>query len=186
MRSKNASGRVETRRFTFERRRGRFVARNPFYRRQSCGTLASFKLERPVFGGRSMGARAAVMAATQLCTTLRRYQKIERVKLVLISYPLQGPKDVRDQILLDLPDRFEVMFIVGDKDAMCPLDLLEGVRERMRAWSRVVVVKGAGHGMDCGSKTREVGEETGRVAARWVNGEMEEDEGGVVYVGGEE
>lgn len=142
--------------------------------------------ERPVFGGRSMGARAAVMAATQLCTTLRRYQKIERVKLVLISYPLQGPKDVRDQILLDLPDRFEVMFIVGDKDAMCPLDLLEGVRERMRAWSRVVVVKGAGHGMDCGSKTREVGEETGRVAARWVNGEMEEDEGGVVYVGGEE
>lgn len=133
-----------------------------------------------------MGARAAVMAATQLCTTLRRYQKIERVKLVLISYPLQGPKDVRDQILLDLPDRFEVMFIVGDKDAMCPLDLLEGVRERMRAWSRVVVVKGAGHGMDCGSKTREVGEETGRVAARWVNGEMEEDEGGVVYVGGEE
>lgn len=141
--------------------------------------------ERPVFGGRSMGARAAVMAATQLCTTLRTYQKIERVKLVLISYPLQGPKDVRDQILLDLPDRFEVMFIVGDEDAMCPLDLLEGVRERMRAWSRVVVVRGAGHGMEYGSKTKEVGEETGRVAARWVNGEMEEDDGGVVYVGGE-
>ena len=53
VRSKNASGRVETRRFTFERRRGRFVARRAFYRRQSCGTLASFKLERPVFGGRT-------------------------------------------------------------------------------------------------------------------------------------
>ena len=142
--------------------------------------------EHPVFGGRSMGARAAVMAATQLFSTPTTYKKIERVKLVLMSYPLQGPKDVRDQILLDLPDRFEVMFIVGDRDAMCPLDLLEGVRAKMRAWSRVVIVRGAGHGMECGSKTKEVGEETGRVAARWVNGEMEKDDGGVVYVGGDE
>ncbi|OSS45484.1 hypothetical protein B5807_10135 [Epicoccum nigrum] len=144
--------------------------------------------ERPVFGGRSMGARAAVVAATRLCSTPVRDGKVERVKLVLVSYPLQGPKEVRDQILYELPDRFEVMFIVGDRDEMCPLTLLEDVRAKMRAWSRVVVVKGAGHGMDSGSevRTREVGEETGRVAARWVNGEMEGDEGGVVYIGSED
>ncbi|KAG9200272.1 hypothetical protein G6514_007485 [Epicoccum nigrum] len=144
--------------------------------------------ERPVFGGRSMGAHAAVVAATRLCSTPTRDGKVERVKLLLVSYPLQGPKEVRDQILYELPDRFEVMFIVGDRDEMCPLTLLEDVRAKMRAWSRVVVARGAGHGMDSGSevRTREVGEETGRVAARWVNGEMEGGEGGVVYIGSED
>jgi hypothetical protein len=49
--TKLASGRADTRRLTFERRGGRFVARPAFYRRQGCGTLTSYKLERPVFGG---------------------------------------------------------------------------------------------------------------------------------------
>jgi len=45
-------GRVDTRRVVLERRRGRFRVRPAYYRRQSCGVLTSFKLERPVFGGR--------------------------------------------------------------------------------------------------------------------------------------
>lgn len=53
VRARTSGGKIETRRFTFERRRGRFVVRPAFYRRQTCGTLASFKLERPVFGGRT-------------------------------------------------------------------------------------------------------------------------------------
>ena len=115
------------------------------------------------FGGRSMGARAAVIAAAELL----RERKANSARLVLVSYPLQGPKDVRDQILLDLPKETEVLFIVGDRDAMCPLDLLEEVRSKMVCKSRVVVVKGADHGMNVRpqSKTKEVGEETGRMAA---------------------
>jgi hypothetical protein len=44
--------RTDTRRAVLERRRGRFRARPDYYRRVSCGTITSFKLERPVFGGR--------------------------------------------------------------------------------------------------------------------------------------
>lgn len=132
-----------------------------------------------------MGARAAVMAATELIVA-EEEKLVGTVRLVLVSYPLQGPKDVRDQILLDLPKETDVLFVIGDRDAMCPLDLLEGIRARMKARSRLVVVRGADHGMNIrpASKTRELGEETGRVAARWVSGE--ENEGETVYVGEED
>ncbi|KAF1362245.1 hypothetical protein EJ07DRAFT_153800 [Lizonia empirigonia] len=135
------------------------------------------------FGGRSMGARAAVIAATEVLAGLREQRA---ARLVLVSYPLQGPKDVRDQILLDLPRAVEVLFIVGERDAMCPLDLLE-TRERMVARSRVVVVEGADHGMNVvpAKRTRGLGEETGRVAARWLSGEIDVD-GEVMHIGGEE
>ena len=79
VRSRNASGRVETRRFTFERRAGRFTARRPFYRRQSCGTLASFKLERPVFGGRTnraLNVSYLVSKRAQVRIEFRRGNKV--------------------------------------------------------------------------------------------------------------
>ena len=46
-------GRADSRRIALVRRGGRFHRRPAFYRRASCGAIASFKLERPVFGGRS-------------------------------------------------------------------------------------------------------------------------------------
>ncbi|KAF9695262.1 hypothetical protein EKO04_007177 [Ascochyta lentis] len=140
-----------------------------------------------VFGGRSMGARAAVMAATECLAAMEGAQRERGAKLLLVSYPLQGPKDVRDQILLDLPKSVDVLFVVGEKDAMCPLELLQGVRGKMKGRSKVVVVKGADHGMNLRSAswTKEVGESTGRVAALWLDGQMEV-EGEVVYVGEEE
>ena len=46
-------GRADVRRVALVRRGGRFHRRPAFYRRASCGAIASFKLERPVFGGRS-------------------------------------------------------------------------------------------------------------------------------------
>lgn len=58
-------------------------------------------------GGRSMGARAAVMAATK-----------ETTHLVLVSYPLHTDKEVRDEILLGLPDKMKVIFVSGDHDTM--------------------------------------------------------------------
>ncbi len=45
-------GRKDVRRVTLERRGGLFRARPAFYLRDTCGALESFKLERPVFGGK--------------------------------------------------------------------------------------------------------------------------------------
>lgn len=128
-----------------------------------------------------MGARAAVMAALEVLG-----DGVEReVRLVLASYPLRGPRDVRDRILLDLPKGVEVLFVIGDRDAMCPLEMLEGVRKKMKAGSRLVVVRGADHGMHVRLKKREgdVGVEAGRVVAEWVGGRTDGD---VVYVGGDD
>ncbi|KAF3042067.1 hypothetical protein E8E11_006578 [Didymella keratinophila] len=139
-----------------------------------------------VFGGRSMGARAAVMAATELVAE-GEGKLAGRVRLMLVSYPLQGPKDVRDQILLDLPKEMEVLFIIGDRDAMCPLELLGEVRRKMEAKSRLVVVRGADHGMNVRptSMTQELGEETGVAAARWMSSDIE-SEGETLFIGNED
>lgn len=133
-----------------------------------------------------MGARAAVIAATEI-TSREDEEGIGGMKLVLVSYPLKGPKDVRDGILLDLPEGVEVLFIVGDRDAMCPLKLLDEVRGKMKAKSRLVVARDADHGMNVrpASRTKEVSEETGSVAARWLYGALE-SEGETLYVGNEE
>ena len=110
-------------------------------------------------GGRSMGARAAVMAATD-----------ETTHLVLVSYPLHTDKDLRDQILLELPPSVKVIFISGTKDAMCELDRLEQVRSRMKCKTWRVVVQEADHGMNLSPKsgTKDVGRKTGEVVAHWL------------------
>jgi predicted alpha/beta-hydrolase family hydrolase len=135
-----------------------------------------------VLGGRSMGARAAVIATSELLEESDEEGEELSMRLVLVSYPLQGPKDVRDQILLDLPEGVSVLFIIGDQDAMCPIDLLNETREKMKAKSQLVVVKGADHGMHVkpARLEKELGEDAGRLAATWVEGRMEED---VLYIG---
>jgi pimeloyl-ACP methyl ester carboxylesterase len=132
-----------------------------------------------------MGARAAVLAASEHLAQTNDQGVDLNVQLVLVSYPLQGPKDdLRDQILLDLPKTASVLFIIGDRDAMCPLDLLNETRSRMRAKSQLAVVRGADHGMHVkpARMTKGVGEETGRLAAKWVGVGLEVD---VVYIGEE-
>ena len=116
-------------------------------------------------GGRSMGARAAVMAATDQTT-----------HLVLISYPLHTDKEIRDQILLDLPASVRVIFISGTKDTMCDLDRLENVRSRMKCKTWRVVVQDADHGMNLSPKsgTKDVGRKTGEVVAHWLGNANEE------------
>jgi predicted alpha/beta-hydrolase family hydrolase len=120
-------------------------------------------------GGRSLGARAAVVAATEMVKS----GDVGEMRLVLVSYPLLGPKgDVRDEILLALPKEVDVLFISGDRDRMCDLEKLNEVRPRMEARSRLVIVKGADHGMNVTPKkaTATIGEETGRLAANWLKG----------------
>ena len=135
-----------------------------------------------------MGARAAVMAATETLEQAEKKGKGEEkmsVELILISYPLKGPKDdIRDQILLSLPASISVLFIIGERDAMCPFDLLNEVRSKMQAKSQLVIVRGADHGMHTkpASLEKEYGEKTGRVAAEWLSGSMKGD---LVYVGEE-
>lgn len=110
-------------------------------------------------GGRSMGARAAVMAANDQTT-----------HLVLVSYPLHTLKEIRDQILIDLPAHVKVIFISGDHDTMCDLQLLREVRGRMNCTSWQVTVQDADHGMNVKPKvgTQAVGEKTGEIVAAWL------------------
>lgn len=127
-----------------------------------------------------MGARAAVIAATE-----HLQDHDAKTQLILISYPLKGTKDdLRDEILLNLPESVKVLFVIGDRDAMCPLDLLNETRKKMKAAAQLVVVQSADHGMHVkpAKREKEVGEETGRVAAEWVDGKLEGD---VVYIGDE-
>lgn len=110
-------------------------------------------------GGRSMGARAAIMAATR-----------ETKYLVLVSYPLHTGKEVRDQALLDINSPMHVIFVSGDKDSMCDLARLEQVRKKMRCTTWRIVVQGADHGMNVKPKkaTTAVGNKIGEVVAEWI------------------
>ena len=110
-------------------------------------------------GGRSMGARAAVMAATA-----------DTKMLILASYPLHTAKETRDQILLNIEPAVDVLFIEGDRDDMCDLERLEEVRKKMKCRTWLVVVKGADHGMNVKPKSAsaEVVSMTGELAAQWT------------------
>jgi predicted alpha/beta-hydrolase family hydrolase len=91
-----------------------------------------------VLAGKSMGGRVGCHVAL-----------VEPVEAVIcLGYPLCGAGDrskLRDQVLLEL--RTPVMFVQGTRDPLCPLDLLEGVRKRMRAPSTLDVVDGADHSL---------------------------------------
>jgi len=126
----------------------------------------------PVLGGRSMGARAAVIAATELIEEGDEDDPASVIDhLVLVSYPLQDAKEnVRDQILLDLPARLSVLFISGDNDSMCDIAHLRTIRGKMKCKTWMATVLSANHGMDVKPKrgTVEVGRMTGLVAAAWL------------------
>lgn len=112
--------------------------------------------------GRSMGARAAGTIAAE-------DERVEAV--VLVSYPLIGKGgDVRDEILLNLPERVEVLFMIGSRDHMCPSEQFEEVRGRMKARSWLVVAEGADHGMALKKSADSAAfrRKTGEVAAEWL------------------
>src|SRR5271165_3062573 len=91
-----------------------------------------------VLAGKSMGGRVGCHVAL-----------VEPVAAVIcFGYPLCGAGDrskLRDQVLLDL--RTPAMFVQGTRDPLCPLELLEGVRKRMKARSTLQVVDGADHSL---------------------------------------
>jgi uncharacterized protein len=91
-----------------------------------------------VLAGKSMGGRIGCHVAL-----------VEPVEAVIcLGYPLCAAGDrsrLRDQVLLDLatPD----LFVQGTRDPLCPLDLLEDVRKRMRAPSALHVVDDGDHSL---------------------------------------
>ncbi|KAF7191003.1 Testis-expressed protein 30 [Pseudocercospora fuligena] len=122
----------------------------------------------PALGGRSMGARAAVLTALE-----RENDDVEA--LVLVSYPLlaAGEKreyERREKILLDLGEKVDVLFIIGSEDKQCDFLRLEEIRAEMKARSWLCVVEGADHGMGLKPKKAEevMRRKTGEVAAKWL------------------
>ena len=68
--------------------------------------------------------------------------------LVCLGYPLCGggdPRKLRDKVLREL--RTPILFIQGTRDALCPLDLLEKVRNEMTAPNFLHVVEGGDHSL---------------------------------------
>ena len=72
---------TDTRRVALRRVGGRWSTRPAFYRRAECDLLRSFKLERPVFGGRTnraLGITYQVERAAQVTVTVRRGARVVR------------------------------------------------------------------------------------------------------------
>lgn len=128
--------------------------------------LQSEAPERPIMlGGRSMGSRAAVTLYNETPDLCK--------KLVLQSYPLknQKPDPSRAELLRAIPEDCEVLFVIGSRDAMCPLEELVKVRHEMQANSWMIVVEGANHGMEVlGGKaaTSAMRQKAGELAGEWV------------------
>lgn len=125
--------------------------------------------ERPIIlGGRSMGSRAAV--------TLYNDTPNLNKRLILQSYPLrnQKPDPSRAELLRAIPEDCKVLFVIGSRDSMCPLDQLAEVRSEMKAESWLILMEGANHGMEVlGGKaaTTLMRQKAGELAAEWATAE---------------
>src|SRR5947208_4200675 len=94
--------------------------------------------ESTILIGKSMGGRIGCHLSLE-----------EKVTgLICLGYPLcggGGRANLRDQILQQL--RTPLLFVQGTRDALCPLDLLEEVRNKMQAPNRLYVVEGGDHSL---------------------------------------
>jgi predicted alpha/beta-hydrolase family hydrolase len=89
-----------------------------------------------VLAGKSMGARIGCHLSLETSVDA----------LVCFGYPLVSTSGaLRDQVLLAL--HAPVLFVQGTADRLCPLDLLEATRKRMKAPSRVHVVEKGDHSL---------------------------------------
>lgn len=88
--------------------------------------------------GKSMGGRIGCHLALE-----------EEVPAVIcLGYPLCGagnPGKMRDAVLLESTQ--PILFVQGTRDSLCPLDLLESVRQKMKAPNQLYVVKTGDHSL---------------------------------------
>jgi hypothetical protein len=100
--------------------------------------LSDVSGKRVVFAGKSMGGRVGCHVALEAPVA----------GLICFGYPLCGGGDrakLRDEALISL--RTPILFVQGTRDSLCPLDLLEAVRSKMTAPSRLHVVAGGDHSL---------------------------------------
>ena len=94
--------------------------------------------------GKSMGSRVGCHLALEV--------KVRAV--VCLGYPLCGAGDrnkLRDEVLLKLTA--PILFVQGTRDRLCPQDLLDAVRSRMKATSRLEIVQDGDHSLTVAKRT---------------------------------
>ena len=109
--------------------------------------------------GKSMGGRIGCHVALE-----------EEVSaLVCLGYPLCAMGDrekMRDQVLLAL--RTPILFVQGTRDTLCPLDLLERVREKMTARNVLHIVEGGDHSLVVSKRQLSDTAETQEIVDQWI------------------
>jgi len=94
--------------------------------------------ERVILIGKSMGGRVGCHISLE--------EKVDAV--ICLGYPLCAMGDrtkLRDEVLLALHS--PILFVQGTRDPLCPLDLLEPVRAKMKASNVLHVVEGGDHSL---------------------------------------
>jgi len=99
--------------------------------------------------GKSMGSRIGCHVAAAAAPP-----ESDRLRLVCLGYPLKaaGTGALRDQVLLALAT--PILFVQGTRDPLCPLELLAGVRSRMKAPNDLHVVDGGDHSLALSAEAR--------------------------------
>jgi predicted alpha/beta-hydrolase family hydrolase len=93
-----------------------------------------------VLAGKSMGSRVGCHLSIEEPSVRA---------LICFGYPLKAPgkeAKVRDEVLLAL--RVPILFLQGTRDALCPVNLLEAVRAKMKAPSTLHLVEGGDHSLN--------------------------------------
>ena len=94
---------------------------------------------RPTFLiGKSMGGRVGCHVALETPV----------VGLICLGYPLCAGGDrsrLRDRVLLELET--PILFVQGTRDPLCPLDLLEEVRTKMKSPNKLHIVEHGNHSL---------------------------------------
>jgi uncharacterized protein len=88
--------------------------------------------------GKSLGARVGCHLALEEKVTA----------LICLGYPLCGggdPAKLRAEVLRALTT--PILFVQGTRDRLCPLHLLESVRQEMRAVNQLHIVEGGDHSL---------------------------------------
>jgi len=88
--------------------------------------------------GKSLGARVGCHLALE--------EKVTAV--ICLGYPLCGggnPEKLRAEVLRALTT--PILFVQGTRDRLCPLHLLESVRQEMRAVNQLHIVEGGDHSL---------------------------------------
>jgi len=110
----------------------------------------------PLFiGGKSLGGRVATLLCAQ--------GKVKPSGLILLGYPLH-PAKKQDELRADHLRRCRtpLLFVQGDRDPLCDLDLLRGVRKSQGLAGSLHVVPGGDHsfGMPAADRPRQATEMT--------------------------